>query len=138
MIWLDLKTNSEKRTERFVGVVWIDWRIQLPSRVKDETRVIRSGMMRSVFNSITAYQRNIIKIDKFDSIGFTLINLYKKYHNYLSHTRVLSPKNFRQIYHYSIKSKGEFKFYPHFKGLLTRHMFACFMMMANGQGYLIR
>ena len=66
MIWVDLKTNSEKRTERFVGVVEIDWRIQLPSRVKDEMRVIRSGMMRSVFNSITAYQRNIIKIDKFD------------------------------------------------------------------------
>ncbi len=66
MIWEDLKTNSEKRTERFVGVVEIDWRIQLPSRVKDETRVIRSDMMRSVFNSITAYQRNIIKIDKFD------------------------------------------------------------------------
>jgi hypothetical protein len=66
MIWVDLKTNSEKRTERFVGVVWMDWRIQLPSRVKDEMKVIRSGMMRSVFNSITAYQRNIIKIDKFD------------------------------------------------------------------------
>lgn len=66
MIWVDLKTNSEKRTERFVGVVEIDWRIQLPSRVKDEMRVMRSGMMRSVFNSITAYQRNIIKIDKFD------------------------------------------------------------------------
>ena len=91
MIWVDLKTNSEKRTERFVGVVEIDWRIQLPSRVKDEMRVMRSGMMRSVFNSITAYQRNIIKIDKFDSIGFTLINLHKKYHNYLSHPRSLFP-----------------------------------------------
>lgn len=46
------------------------WRIQLPSRVKDETRVKESARIRSVFNSITAYQRNIIKIHKFDSIDF--------------------------------------------------------------------
>ena len=32
-------------------------------------------MIRSVFNSITAYQRNIINIDKFVWIGFTLNNL---------------------------------------------------------------
>lgn len=37
------------------------WRIQLPSRVKDETKVKESARIRSVFNSITAYQRNIIK-----------------------------------------------------------------------------
>ncbi len=38
----------------------------MPSRVNDEAMVIESAMIRSVFNSITAYQRNIIKIHQFD------------------------------------------------------------------------